>query len=699
MSRRRKRSRPAQPQQQAQDAYINTLNRTGLMQPNWMNAIAYPETRTTQMYQLWNGLYRDSWIPAAIVDIPAEDMLKSWITITTELAPEDMDQLDRAIRITQTKTKLLEGLKWGRLYGGAAGLIMLEGEDTPEALAQPLDLSRVRLGGYKGIRIFDRYIGVYPSVELVENINSPDFGLPAYYHLTGQTGVGSGIRVHYSRILRFTGADVPELERIAEQYWGISVLERVMGELAKRDNTSANVAGLVERANVLIRKLKGFTSKLGMASDGTRENVYQTLYAQNQTLNNFSTLVIGNEDDAANLQYSFAGIADVYELFMLDIAGAAKIPASKLYGRSPAGLNATGESDLQNYYDSIAQEQEAHLRPVLDKLLPVIATSTWGFVPDDLDFTFNSPRSASEEQKATIATGIAGQIAQLVNAGVVSPKQALKELKASADITGRWTNITDEEIEQADDMAGVPGEDLSAISQLLGGTTTASDAEWEESKHPRDEDGKFASSGGGQSKADLSGRRFSDGQSVNEHFGGKGGLLSRKKSAEGRWVSSLSKEEERSITEYTADLYGDVNKYLRGYGDKLGDQRQKEVDEGIKNIDSALSKFENPEDFVTYRAINPDAFSGVDLNSLVGKAYTDNAYMSTSPLLDSSAVNKNLLMEIKVPKGQNRGAYINKLAAQYKDKEYEYLLPRGSKFNIVGIYEKNGKPVIQMEMI
>ena len=474
MSRRRKRnSGPAKPQQaQAQDAYINTLNRTGLAQPNWMNAIAYPETRTTQMYQLWNGLYRDSWITAAIVDIPAEDMLKSWITITTELAPEDMDQLDRAIRITQTKSKLLEGIKWGRLYGGAAGLIMLEGEDTPEALAQPLDLSRVRLGGYKGIRIFDRYIGVFPSVELVENISSPDFGLPKYYHLTGQTGIGNGIRVHYSRILRFTGADVPELERITEQYWGISVLERVIGELAKRDNTSANVAGLVERANVLIRKIKNFNSKLATMSDGSRENVYQTLYAQNQTLNNFSTLAIGDGDDATNLQYSFAGIADVYELFMLDIAGAAKIPASKLYGRSPAGLNATGESDLQNYYDSIAQEQEAHLRPVLDKLLPVIATSTWGFVPDDLDFTFNSPRSASEEQKATIATGIAGQIAQLVNAGVVSPKQALKELKAAADITGRWTNITDEEIEAADDMAGVPGEDLSAISQLLGGTTT-----------------------------------------------------------------------------------------------------------------------------------------------------------------------------------------------------------------------------------
>ena len=92
-----------------------------------------------------------------------------------------------------------------------------------------------------------------------------------------------------------------------------------------------------------------------------------------------------------------------------------------------------------------------------------------GFVPDDLDYTFNAVRTASEKEKAELATGIASSVAQLVTASVISPKQALKELKAAAQLTGRWTNITDEEIEQADDYSGPAGEDLGAIADLIGG--------------------------------------------------------------------------------------------------------------------------------------------------------------------------------------------------------------------------------------
>ena len=74
---------------------------------------------------------------------------------------------------------------------------------------------------------------------------------------------------------------------------------------------------------------------------------------------------------------------------MLDMAGAAEIPAVKLFGRSPAGLNATGVSDLKNYYEFISALQERHLRPALEKLLPVMALSAWGVLPESLDFTFN----------------------------------------------------------------------------------------------------------------------------------------------------------------------------------------------------------------------------------------------------------------------------------------------------------------------
>ena len=131
-------------------------------------------------------------------------------------------------------------------------------------------------------------------------------------------------------------------------------------------------------------------------------------------------------------------------------------------------------------------------------------------------------------------------------------------------------------------------------------------------------------------------------------------------------------------------------------------KRQENLYATYSNVDPKFWRYlskENQADFITYRAIKPEAFAGTDLKSLVGTVYTDKGYMSTSPLLSSSAVNKNLLMEIKVPSGKNRGAYINKLAGQFQDVEYEYLLPRGSRFNVVGITEIDGKPTIQMEMI
>ena len=48
-----------------------------------------------------------------------------------------------------------------------------------------------------------------------------------------------------------------------------------------------------------------------------------------------------------------------------------------------------GVSDLKNYYEFISALQERHLRPALEKLLPVMALSAWGVLPESLDFTFN----------------------------------------------------------------------------------------------------------------------------------------------------------------------------------------------------------------------------------------------------------------------------------------------------------------------
>lgn len=168
--------------------------------------------------------------------------------------------------------------------------------------------------------------------------------------------------------------------------------------------------------------------------------------------------VIGPKDVFTTHQYSFSGLSDIYEMFMLDISGAAAIPVTKLFGRSPAGMNATGESDMANYYDSIEEQQEATLRPMLDRLLPVMCISEFGAIPDDLEFEFEPVRRPSEEEKKNILTQTTTAIVSTYQAGIISQQIALKELRESSRATGMWNNITDEDIEKADSDFGIGGE-------------------------------------------------------------------------------------------------------------------------------------------------------------------------------------------------------------------------------------------------
>ena len=138
-----------------------------------------------------------------------------------------------------------------------------------------------------------------------------------------------------------------------------------------------------------------------------------------------------------NLQYNFSGLSGISERFMTDMAGAAEIPATKLFGRSPDGMNATGESDLRNYYDNIRSLQERVLRPALEKLLPVMAISCWGDdAPKDIRIVFNPLMTMSTKDRMEIARQHAEIIQMMISSGAITPEQAREELKAWSERTG-----------------------------------------------------------------------------------------------------------------------------------------------------------------------------------------------------------------------------------------------------------------------
>ncbi|MGG1268026.1 DUF1073 domain-containing protein [Brevibacillus laterosporus] len=444
---KQKKPEPKMPRGLTTDAFSNVLARLGSGTPNLMEGTDYTLTRLTQNYQLMNTLYREHWIIRKIIDTIPEDMTRNWITITTQLPPDEIRKIDKLWRVRRVRQKILTGLKWGRLYGGAVGLIMIEGHD--DILHQPLDFDMIMPGSFKGLMILDRWSGVYPSPELVEDIDDPEFGLPESYQVTidgGQT-----MNVHHSRIVRFIGRELPYWEKLAEVYWGASEVEVVFDELKKRDNTSWNIAQLIFLANLRVMKSEDLGELLAIGDERQKNDIYNVLQAQNMLMSNMGLHVIGKNDEFQTHQYTFSGLNDIYESFMLDVAGACQIPVTKLFGRAPAGMNATGESDMQNYYEVVQQQQESILGPILDKILPVMCMSEFGAIPDDIDYTFDPIRTPNDKDVADLVDKKTTSIINVFQAGIIDQRTALKELKQMSETTGMFTNITDNDIENADD--------------------------------------------------------------------------------------------------------------------------------------------------------------------------------------------------------------------------------------------------------
>ncbi len=438
------------------DGFSNTSARMGQNTTNLLEGTEYQSNRLSFNWNLLNILYREHWIVRRIVDVVAEDMVKNWYKIKSQISPSDIKRINILERRTQLRARTLEGLRWARLYGGAAGVIIIQGQE--DMLDKPLELDTLLPGYFKGLLILDRWNGIYPGTQIVEDSNDIDFGLPMYYHIRSDA-IGTGIKVHHSRVVRFINRDLPYIEKLMESYWGASELEHIYEELKKRDNTSWNIATLIFSANLKVYQMDGF-EQMALMDEQALGDLYKTLMLMNEMMNNNSMQVIGKNDTFDTRQYTFSGLSDIYSEFMMDVAGAAEMPVTKLFGRSPAGMNATGESDMQNYYDSIEQKQEACLRPVLEKLLPILCISAFGFVPDDLEIEFNNCRRPTEEERKTLAQQTASAIIEVYNSGLISQKTALKELRQSSENTGMWTNITDEDIEKASDEIAFPTENL-----------------------------------------------------------------------------------------------------------------------------------------------------------------------------------------------------------------------------------------------
>jgi phage-related protein (TIGR01555 family) len=408
----------------AADGYSNPL--AGLGDASALLSGGTYERAAPLTPSLLTALYRESWLAKRIIDMPSEDMTRAWYRLNTALPERETDILRRLEAKHSVKQEITNAIRWGRLYGGALAVMVIKGEE--DRLEEPLDPDDLLPGCFQGLLVLDRAQGIMPSLELVSDLDDPDFGYPEYYTVSLEMGDVKSVKIHHSRVLRFIGRELPRAETVRENYWGASELEHIWDELQKRSAASANIAQLIFQANITTLKMSDFGELLGAGTEEQRKSVEYAMGMENRFRTSFGIQLLSRDDSLENHPYSFTGLSEIYEQFMMDMAGAAEIPATKLFGRSPQGMNATGESDLKNYYELIGQMQERHLRPALERLLPVMALSCWGFMPEQAEIRFPSLMTVSPREEADIRARNAETLIRAVQAGLLTSAEGRDRL-------------------------------------------------------------------------------------------------------------------------------------------------------------------------------------------------------------------------------------------------------------------------------
>lgn len=446
-----------------QDSFQNFASNIGLGTDNQSTFGSYGFNPITRVRLLLDWAYRGSWICRMAVRTVADDMTRQGVKLGSDMSPEDRDVLQTAFSKKFTIfDKLAETIGWGRLYGGAGAVMLIDGHD----MSKPLDVERVSPNQFCGLMVLDRWM-VDPSLnDLVTDLRSPDLGKPKYYTIVADAPAVPRQKIHHSRFMRFEGDDLPYYQRLSENLWGLSILESVFDRILAFDSSTQGAAQLVYRAHIRNLSIQGLREIIGTGGKMLDALIEQIEWMR-RWQGNEGVTILDAEDRFESLQYTFAGLDTVLIQMGQQISGALQIPLVRLFGQSPAGLNSTGESDMRMYYDGILSQQERHLRPPLERLIRVIAKSESIKLPDNFSFDFVPLWQLAPDQKAAISAQITQSVVQAFEAGVATHAQVLKELRDSSTETGIWGNITDEDIEAAENEPP-PGMGMPGMSGMEG---------------------------------------------------------------------------------------------------------------------------------------------------------------------------------------------------------------------------------------
>lgn len=455
-----------------EDGYVNLLNKYGTKQDN-SEAYKFEREPVIPDMQL-TGLYEGNGLFSKIIDAPAEEALKHGFDLN--LKSDELNAfVEDALDDLEWEEKAATAIKWARLYGGALIVMLI---DDGRGLEEPVDWEHIR--SIDELRVYERsivqpdYASLYQQDYGGKGVGNrvSKFGQPEYYYVSSIYG---SFKVHESRCLVFRNGVLPEQTSNATYlFWGMPEYVRIRRALRETVTAHTDSVKLLERSVQAIYSMKGLASLL--TTDDGENQVLKRLQLVDTSRGLLNSIAIDSEGEQYDFKtFQFSGVKDVIDATCNMLSALTNIPQTILFGRSPAGMNATGDSDFESYYNFVEKIQRLMLKRNLRTLLDVVfrAGIASGDVAEEPDYKleFKPLWSLSDTEQATVDQTKA-QTA-LVKAQTA---QAYVDMQALDPTEVRRRLASDEEFDVEDIISEDDEDDL--LQSLLGTEpSTMSDVE------------------------------------------------------------------------------------------------------------------------------------------------------------------------------------------------------------------------------
>lgn len=326
-------------------------------------------------YETAVNLWRGDDIAARAVDKPVDDMTRAgfdFLIADEDESKEAQEALEDEWERLDAINAMHEALSFERAYGGSA--ILLGVRDFETNLREPLSIDRVKSVDF--LTVLERR-ELIPMLYYA-NPRAPKYGLPAVYQLApvspGSDVEQSGaafetIMIHETRLLVFPGIRVTRQNLTGTDGWGDSIFTRMWRVLRDFNAAWDGTGLLLQDFAQAVFKMKNLAAML--AQDGNKLFA-DRMKAMDLGRSIVRAIVIDADEEFERKTTPVTGLADLLQEYMVRMSVAADMPVTVLFGISPGGLNATGESDIKLWDDRIAAWQKKKIIPHLKRLTELL---------------------------------------------------------------------------------------------------------------------------------------------------------------------------------------------------------------------------------------------------------------------------------------------------------------------------------------